>query len=374
MATAAVVSSRMAAATSVPSVTLPAICLPGATPADLDRLFASEPGGVVGADYQRATTLPDGRVLWTFQDAEVRLPTGGTRLVHNIGMVQDGSCFRVLIGGTPAEPQPWLFAAETTPFVRWFWPLGAEMGADGLLHVFAAEMNERSPGYLVRTEPSATVVAIVDPVSLQVRSTARPGDASASLYGFSIESDSTWTYLFAQCHRQFGFDPYIYVYAHDMTCAPRVTVARVPRGQLLAAPTYWTGNGWRADPAGAVPILDTSRLVNASQFTLVNNQWLAITKVGDWWGDRVVVEYALRAVGPYSVIAQWVPATKCAVDCNNYFASWIPSAVSGQLLYGLSHNRWDGIASEVYRPTFGTFPAPPQRLLPAERCSLGYCG
>jgi hypothetical protein len=368
------VSSAMTRSPSVTAAARPAVCLPGTTPADLDRLFVLEPGGVVGADYQRATSLGNGRVLWTFQDAEVRLPAGGKRLVHNIGMLQQGSCFTALIGGTAADPQPWLFAADTIPFVRWYWPLGAEVGADGRLHVFAAEMNERGPGYLTRTEPSATVVAIVDPVTFETRSTARPGDASASLYGFSIASDPTWTYLFAQCHRQFGFDAYIFVYAHDMACAPRVTVARVPRGNLLAAPTYWTGNGWRADPAAAVPIMDTSRMVNASQFTYVNNQWMAITKVGDWWGDRVVVEHSLRPVGPYDVVAEWVPPTKCGVDCNNYFASWIPSAVPGQLVHGLSHNRWDGIATEVCRPTFGTFPAPPQRLLPAERCSLGYCG
>jgi len=374
VATSAAVWSAMMRSPTVTAAARPAVCLPGAAPADLDRLFASEPGGVVGADYQRGTPLPDGRVLWTFQDAEVRLPAGGTRLVHNIGMVQQGSCFTALIGGTDGDPQPWLFAAETIPFARWFWPLGAEVGSDGRIHVFAAEMNERGPGYLTRTEPTATSVAIVDSATFEVRSTARPGDASASLYGFSIESDSTWTYLFAQCHRQFGFDPYIFVYAHDMACAPRVTVARVPRGELLASPAYWTGSGWRADPAGAVPIMDASRLANASQFTYVNQQWMAITKVGDWWGDRVVVEHSFHAVGPYNLVAEWVPPTKCAADCNNYFASWIPSDIPGQLVHGLSHNRWDGIATEVYRPTFGTFPAPRQRLLPAERCSLGYCG
>jgi hypothetical protein len=373
-ASAAAVSSSVSSASNVTVTPRPTVCLAGSAPADLDRLFASAPGGVVGADYQRATLLPDGRVLWTFQDAEVRLPNGGKRLVHNIGMVQDGVCFGVLMGGTPNDPRPWLFAGETTPFVRWYWPLGADVGADGRIHVFAAEMNERGPGYLSRTEPSATVVAIVDPVTLDVTSTARPGDASASLYGFSIASDATWTYLFAQCHRQFGFDPYIFVFAHDMACAPRVTVARVPRGDLLASPTYWTANGWRADPAAAVPILDTSRMVNASQFTVVNNQWMAITKVGDWWGDRIVVEYSLRPVGPYAIVAEWVPPTKCAIDCNNYFASWIPSTVPGQLVYGLSHNRWDGIATEVYRPTFGSVTAPPPRPLPAERCALGYCG
>ncbi len=351
-----------------------ATCLAGTGPGHLDGLFAAAPGGVVGADYQRATALPDGRVLWTFQDAYVRLPGGGLRLVHNIGMVSDGACFRVLMNGTADDPRPWLFAAETVAFARWYWPLGAEIGADGRLHVFAAEMVERGPGYLSRTEPTGTVVAIVDVATLDVRSTARPANASAALYGFSIESDSTWTYLFAQCHRQFGYDPYILVYAHDFACAGRVTVARVPKGRLLAAPTYWTANGWRADPGAAVSIVDPNRLVNASQFHYVNNQWMAITKVGDWWGDRIVVEQSTRPMGPYRVVAQWISPVKCAIDCNNYFASWIPSSTPRQLVFGLSHNRWDGIASDVYRPTFGVIAAPPRRLLPAERCSLGYCG
>ena len=208
-----------------------------------------------------------------------------------------------------------------------------------------------------------------------MRAVTRPRDASAALCGFSIDSDNTWTYLYAQCHRQFGFDPYIFVYAHDRTCASRVTVARVPKGRLLAAPTYWTANGWQADPAAAVPILETSRMVNASQFVRVNGNWMVITKVGDWWGDRIIVEQSLRPVGPFTVVAEWVTPPKCASsECNNYFASWIPSADPSQLVYGLSNNRWDGIASNVYRPTFGTIAAPPWRKAPAERCSLGYCG
>jgi len=161
-------------------------CLPGTTPADLDRLFVSEPGGVVGADYQRTTPLPDGRVLWTFQDAEVRTSNGSTTLVHNIGMVQNANCFSVLIGGTAADPRPWLFSESTTPFVRWFWPLGAEVGVDGRVYIFAAEMYERSPGYLVRTEPTSTVVAVVDIATwTMVGATARPIPAPTSTAGRS---------------------------------------------------------------------------------------------------------------------------------------------------------------------------------------------
>jgi hypothetical protein len=350
------------------------VCLAGTTPGHLDQLFAAEPGGVIGADYQRTTPLADGRVLWTFQDAEVRLPGGGTRLVHNVGMVQEGNCFSMLIGGTSVDPRPWLFAEATTPFSRWFWPLGAEVGADGLLYVFVAEMYERSPGYLIRTEPVSTAVAMVDTQTWNVVRTTTPTDSSASLYGWSIASDATWTYLFAQCHRQFGYDLFIFTLAHDQSCSSRVTVARVPKGRLLAAPTYWAGRGWSADPSSAVPIIETkNRMVNATQFVRVANTWMAITKVGDWWGDRILIERAERAVGPYSVVSVIPAVPKCVRDCNTYFASWIPSSQAGQLTYGLSHNRWDGIASVVYRPTFGAIPAPAFTTSTAQRCSLGYC-
>ncbi len=368
-------TSRPTSVDAAGTYTAGTVCLDQITPEQLGRLFATEPGGVVGADYQRATPLSNGSVLWTFQDAEVRRPNGSTTLVHNIGMIQRANCFTVLMSGTANDPQPWLFAANTTKFAHWYWPLGAEMGTDGRVYVFMAEMVERGPGYLSLVEPISTVVAGVDVDSLEVEVYGSPANASAALYGWSIESDSTWTYLYAQCHRQFGYDLYVYVYAHDQQCSSIVTVARVPRGQLLAPPTYWTGSGWRPDPAAAVPVIETAgRMVNPTQIVRVNNSWMAITKVGDWWGDRILVERATRAIGPFITVADIAAAPKCAVDCNTYFASWIPSPDPTQLIFGLSHNRWDGIATEVYRPTFSSVPAPMHTMSTADRCSLGFCG
>jgi hypothetical protein len=351
------------------------VCLQRLTPDQLSQLFATAPGGVVGADYQRSTPLANGAVLWTFQDAEVRRPNGTRTLVHNIGMIQRGNCFTVLMSGTATDPRPWLYASRTTQFAHWYWPLGAEMGADGRVYVFMAEMVERGPGYLTRVEPVSTVVAGVDIDSLEVDVEAVPANASAALYGWSIESDSTWTYLYAQCHRQFGFEPYIDVYAHDRQCSSIVTLARVPRGRLLEPPRYWTGSSWHPDPAAARAVMQTEgRMVNATQVVRSNGSWMAITKVGDWWGDRILVEQASRAAGPFRVVADIAAVPKCAVDCNTYFASWIPTADPTQLVFGLSHNRWDGIATEVYRPTFASIPAPLPTRSTAERCSLGYCG
>ncbi len=349
------------------------VCLPTATAPDLTRLFDIEPGGVVGADYQRATPIDDTTTLWTFQDAEVRLPGGGSRLVHNIGAVQVGNCFTILMSGSRSNPQPWLFAEHTAPRFRWFWPLGAEVGSDQRVYVFMAEMNELGEKYLTHVVPSATYVAAIDTDTWDVEWYGQPANGGPDLYGFAIESDDDWTYLFAQCHRQFGFDPFVFVLGHDRACADEVTIARVPRGQLLAPPAYFDGARWQSSPARATPIIETSgRRANPTQFVHHGNQWMAITKLDDWWGQRVIVERAFHPAGPYEFYDERWPAIKCE-ECNHYFASWIPTDNQSILTFGLSHNRWDGVASWVYRPTFHTITAPRWQPGSAARCQLGQC-
>lgn len=108
------------------------------------------------------------------------------------------------------------------------------------------------------------------------------------------------------------------------------------------------------------------RMVNATQIVRSNSSWMAITKVGDWWGDRILVERASRAIGPFTIVADIAAIPKCAIDCNTYVASWIPSPDPTRLVIGLSHNRWDGIATEVYRPTFASVEAPAHTMSTAD--------
>lgn len=329
---------------------------------DLNRLFDTEPAGIVGADYQRATELPDGRVFWTFQDGAIRTGPDTIAIVHNVAAIQDGGCFTFLYDGTRSAPRPYFFANATDPFRRWFWPLGAEIGTDGRLYVFAAEMVERGATYLSLTEPVATRIAAVDPATLSVVWQGSPANASADLYGWSVTSDHAWTYLYAQCYRQFGFDEVFGVPFHDLDCSARITVARVPAGQLLATPQYWDGTRWQSDPGRAVPIITTAdRVINANQFVWTGGRFMSVNKEGDWWGDTIYVSASASATGPFVLTAQIPAVPKCS-DCNTFFASWVPYAAGARpartLAYSISHNRWDGVISAYYRPTFATVAAP----------------
>jgi hypothetical protein len=375
---AATSTALTAQAQPVASATFTAgnFCLTRNTPEQYDAMFDSEPGGVIGADYQRATRLPDGNVLWTFQDAEIRLPNGTSTLVHNIGMIQTGTCFAVLLGGTPAAPQPWRVATQTTPFFHWYWPLDATMSSDGRVYVYLVEMFEYGATYLERVVPTSTAVAAINIDNWNVESQGPAGNNSPDLYGWTSETDDEWTYLYAHCYRQFGYDPFFGgVRIHDSDCTDEIRVARVPKGALFDPYEYWTGEGWSTLSWRAEPIVKTTgRLVNPADITHVNNQWLAVIKVDDWFGDEILIESSARPTGPFKTIAVLTATPKCDPGtCNTYFASWIPSSPDGQMTIGLSNNRWDGVLSNVYRPAFQTIPTPEHQTSQADRCSIGQC-
>lgn len=323
---------------------------PSSDPSTLTAAFAGAPDGLEGADYQRAIDLRDGRRLWTFQDAFVARPGRSDALVHNVAVVEHDGCFDLIRGGSARQPAPWLAAAETVRFQRWFWPMSAVVPGDGTVRVFLAEFVERGRRYLARATPVATWVATVDATTFEQRALDPAPNPGSDLYGWSAVRGAHHTFLYAHCYRQFGNGPL----GHD-PCTRSVTVARTSH-DLTAPLEYWDGARWTADASTAAnvapPVAPDGRRrdVNPSQYARVGSRWISVTKEGDWWGDRIYVDVALKPTGPWTTVQTIdVPAETPAV--NNYFAS-IVEVTERRVVIGLSHNRWDGVQSSVYRPTF----------------------
>ena len=94
-----------------PTNVRPPVCIADTSADSLTALFASgDP--IIGADYQRAYPLPDGRTLWMFQDVLVRSRAGAT-FVHNAGLIQTGNCFALLQSGNYASPGNYVLHAAT---------------------------------------------------------------------------------------------------------------------------------------------------------------------------------------------------------------------------------------------------------------------
>lgn len=328
------------------------------TAESLNAAFDEPNDGLVGADYQRAHELPDGRVLWTFQDVYLDDGDGGPTLVHNAAMLQTGSCFETLHSGTDGAPEAWVGADATDPFDRWFWPLDGYVRDDDTLVLLYAEMSEPGPGYLERTEPVATWSVDIDLDTMEageLEPAPNPGDA---LYGFTATTDDEYVYLYAQCHRQFGFG----FVGHD-ECGADVFVARQPLDLSSSYPLeYWTGDGWSRNSRLAVNVAPetrpdgTDRHINPMQVERDGDRWIAVTKVDDWWGDEIIYDVAPSPEGPWTTTTiETVPNDD--PDVATYFASIVPSGEAGHTV-AVGSNRWDGEFSAAYRPTFETVDDP----------------
>ena len=316
---------------------------------------------LLGGDYQRAQVLPNGDVLWLLQDVFVSTDSG-PRLVHNAGLVQRAGGSELLVTDAAGGPMSYLFADRTVRFQHWYWPLDGEIGADGLLYVFVAEVVEHGTRYLSFVEPVATWIVTIDPDTLAVVEHAPAPDPSSSLYGWSVVSAGDHTYLYAHCHRQFGWDEVWFapgILAHDRGCTADVTLARVPRGTFDVDPEYWDGSGWSADPTTAVAVIPTEgRAINPTQVALLDGVFVAVTKVGDWWGHDLVLDVATSAEGPWETYAT-VPVEPPCDHCSTYFASIVPFGVDDTaFVVALSCNDWNGVELEHYVPMFVRVPRP----------------
>jgi hypothetical protein len=344
-----------------PTNVRPPECTASAEPDGLTSFFRTG-AAFTGADYQRSFMLPDGRVLWLFQDVYVRGRGNQSTFVHNAGLVQNGACFSVLTSGTFAFPAEYLLPAQTQRQHHWFWPLAGDMGADGRFHVFVAEMRENGPTYLSQTEPIATFKVAIDLTTMQVVDARAAVDHTPALYGWSVTSDGAYTYLYAHCHRQFGWDPFPFVdppvYVHDFDCVQRMTVARVPQGQFDVPLEYWNGATWGPNPGSAVNVVPGGRLVSASQvYHVAPGRYVAVTKVGDWFGRTIEIDIASQPQGPFTTVRTIAVPAACPT-CNNYFATILPFGTSdGSWIIGLSNNVFGPVDLARYDPTF--FPIRP---------------
>jgi len=326
-------------------------CAAGLDADEINEFFANSIGNFQGADYQRATRLPDGRVLWTFQDAFV----SGT-LVHNVGMIQSGRCFTMLNSGA----RSWLLGDQTVHMRQWHWIFDAAPNSDGTeIHLFVVQMNETGGAYLSGSRPTAMRRVVLDSTTLAQIDVIDETATGEDLYGWSITSDDEFTYLYSHCYQQFGFDG-MFGFGD---CVAVVKLARVPVGDLDAPRQYWNGSGWVGDHTEAVPVVDGAFAFsgnNPAQIGFDGERYLLVEKRDDWWGTTIEFGVAELPTGPFSLVATVDQPLKCSADdCNTYFASWVPwTDSSGANIWSIGHNRWNGAETSshlsTYRPTFHT--------------------
>jgi hypothetical protein len=189
--------------------------------------------GWVTADGSIPVALPDGRTLWLYGDTftgsvnSSGVISGSSYLVENSAVVQAGSCFNPLMGGSPGARSAWIPRPAAN---QGYWPASAVVDASGSLRVFLMHV-QYDPftvfGFRIATFslPDLNLVGIS--ATLPFTSVTRPYGTTALVHG-------GYAYLYS---------------ANDQN----QRLARVPLTSVTSSSAYefWTGSGWSSDPNAA---------------------------------------------------------------------------------------------------------------------------
>ncbi|MCU1393080.1 MAG: hypothetical protein JWM34_1508 [Ilumatobacteraceae bacterium] len=284
-------------------------CLRDRTAAGLNDFFSQRIGPVLGFDSPRVLSLGGDRYLWLLQDAFVDYTGNATTLaaakyVNSSVLVQEGDCFTLVQRGTTTEPESFE-PGNGSSFEDYYWPGGASVAGDHI-EVFWIHMHRDEPTLLatdgISVHPVDVWLATYDSTSL-ARTSFEPAVEPGvhPIYGWNVVDADGYSYLYGNTFQQNLAREGGYIAGPHSATA--MWLARVPRGDLAAAPEYRTETGWSSSATEATPISSRFWIENMMQTTRIGEQWLSATKVDGFWGSNMLVETGDDPAGPWSLTA-----------------------------------------------------------------------
>jgi hypothetical protein len=268
------------------------------------------------ADESVPIDLPDGRVVWVFDDTSVgHLLADGTlspsnALARNSFVVQSGACFTPLLGGVPLArtsliPEP---AAN-----EWYWPTsGVVDAAHNQLLVFVLHVQRTGTGPLDFTILDVRVATFSLPGLTLTGVQPLPFPTSSLAYGSTSFDDATN-----------AMAPDVYAYVSNQRNA---YVARASVDEVLTGPwEFWDGTGWSSDSTQAAPMawngipssFDPGHVFGpgsgpAAQPSVIadGTGYLLTAKLADAFSSDVSVFTGASPTGPWTYVGQVADTTQ----------------------------------------------------------------
>ncbi len=335
-------------------------CAPDLSAQGLATFFRNAIGPVRGHDEPRPLPLGDGRVLWILQDSFIdyggRASTFSSMpYVNNTALMQQGSCFTMLQGGTVARPAAFELGDAPVNFDRFFWPGGGTV-SDGKIYIFWIEVR-RDPAVGafdgLSAHPVATWIGTYDAISLERLDFQHAPKSTMPVYGYGVADDGEWTYLFGNSDLQnLALDG---GYSNGPHSATKMYLARVPRGRVFDQPRYWNGTGWSARADDAAPISQRFFTENLMVPVRLGGQWVSATKVDGFTGSTLTLDVADDPWGPWrtvrTVAANGVCSNGNTVTYHAQVVPWLdPSGAYIVMLSQIFFDLNNPAAIPCYRP------------------------
>lgn len=351
-------------------------------------------GRWTGGDGLEAIELPDGRVLWFFNDyfhgtvnADQTRDPFQASMPRNGIVIQNanGTMGQTVIGNLQG---PNADKTLMRPYSGWLW--GGDQRLEGnTVQKFYMHMQPggwgTSVGVELRTIPTGSVADANTHGNLTsqlppdvAECSAQPWPGHCVLWGMAMADHGGFTYIYG---------------ADIAPGSKKLRIARVDQGDLTGTWKYWTGTGWSFSQADAIDTGTTAS--EALSVTYQQGRWVLVTQdtVGELGGD--VISY--YADTPYGFTGAdkstlfGMPETTAEWGIWSYTPRVLPHLSSGgnQVIIGYSFNSQykDGscgqheyIDASIYRPRFrsvslpdaatGTSPVPANGPSPGSRWLL----
>ncbi|MFT3903006.1 MAG: DUF5005 domain-containing protein [Niabella sp.] len=193
-----------------------------------------------GADGCYTTLLPDGTLLWTFQDSFFGEVTADRARIDNVFVRNSAilqkdislESFLQLNPGQENQSQTWIKYGNSPEDQDWYWP-GSGQVYNNELQVLLGHIRKTGDGEW-DFEHKSTDVAIFDLPSMQLREIIKDKDVTGNYDAGSIKAPDGYTYMYS--NENLGFTSFLYV-------------ARVANHDLKGTWEYYGENGWGTTPA-----------------------------------------------------------------------------------------------------------------------------
>jgi hypothetical protein len=258
---------------------------------DIDNTMANygDSGkGWSGGDGGQSIKLPDGRIVWLYDDIFIGKVINNARphaaFLHNAFVVQTGHKFTTLYGLT-TDKQPTSFMNYNLTPGYWYWSEGAIV-SDGTLDVVYAAYYFKGKPTVFGFVRAGTVLARFSLTKLQLESVVPLSTKGGILWGVSMLNKGDFTYMYGT---KGGDNPFVY--------ENYLYVARALKGGPLSHWQYFTGRIWVDDPAKVVPL--TSDAAPNFSVTAVSNVYVLTTMQDSWESNKLVVYFSCSPTGPF---------------------------------------------------------------------------
>lgn len=331
----------------------------------LDGAITGGMGPLIAFDGVQAIELGEGRQLWMIQDLYLDWPQDGpaatlldAQYANNAAVVFDaGGCGTILVR-PPNENDRLSFEYGNggVTFSRFFWPLSGERIGDTVV-VFWALMvkSPRQPGLLdgITRHTEGTFIATYDAATFERLSFAPATEPGVDpQWGFGLASDAEWSYLYGNANvlnlAMVGG------YGNGPHASTEMFLARVPVGRFQDPIEVWASNGWSRDASDAASISTRGYVANQLRVRAVDDYFVSVTKLDEFWGSDLIVEAAWAPQGLWHEVERIAVAWPSAKPTVSYHPVVLPPEDGEPLVVLVSTNAavWDDALADpaLYRP------------------------